>query len=652
VMVYRFDNDGSGEVIAESRNKQLNSFLGLHFPAWEIPQISQDIAVKNKLRLIANVNSLPIPIIPEYHPLDEAPLDLSLSVLRSTPECHRNYLENMGVASSLTISLVKEQKLWGIIACHNYLPKSVSYEVRAACEFFGQSMSLELTNKEQNEDYDYKIKLKSIQAELLAFMSQETNFVEGLIKYQPNLLDLVSATGAVILLGENCTFVGQTPSREEVRDLVTWLEKNNHFDKVFHTDSFARLEPKTLTIKSIASGMLAVAISRTQKKYILWFRSEQLQTVNWAGKPEQEFKIDQQGQLISCPRKSFADWEETVKLKSLPWKSCEIEAALTLKKSIIKIVLRTADELAQLNKALSHSETRERDKANKLEGTLKELQYTQAQLVQNEKMSSLGQLVAGIAHEINNPVSFIYGNLAHADEYARNLLSLVNLYNRYYPIPEAEIQQKIEEIDWEFLAKDLPKLIDSMKLGTNRIRDIVQSLRNFSRTDEAERKPVDIHNGIDSTLLILSNRIKARAECPQIIINKSYGDFPHVECNLGQLNQVFMNILANSIDALEEHNQGRSYQDIEAAPNIITIVTKQEDASVVISISDNGLGIPEKVQSRIFDPFFTTKPVGKGTGLGLSISYQIIVDKHKGKLNCYSLPQKGTEFIIEIPVKY
>ncbi len=651
VMVYKIEDDGSGKVLAESKNGQLSSFFGLHFPSWEIPQTTQEIAVKNKLRLIADINSLPVAIIPECHPIDQTPLNLSLSVLRSTPECHREYLKNMGVASSVTISLVKEEKLWGIIACHNYTPKFVSYEVRAACEFFAQSMSLELTNKEQNEDYDYKIKLKYIQAELLSLMSQEGDFVEGLVKYKPNLLDLVNATGAAICLGESCNFVGKTPNLEETRDLVTWLEKNNHFDSIFQTDSLAKLEPKTSIIKSVASGVLAIAISKTQRKYILWFRAEQLQTVQWAGKPEQEFKIDKEGQLISCPRKSFADWEETVKLKSLPWKPCEIEAALVLKKSIIRIVLRAADELAQLNEALRHSETRERDKANKLEGALKKLQYTQAQLIQNEKMSSLGQLVAGIAHEINNPVSFIYGNLAHAEEYARNLLSLVNLYNHYYPIPEAEIQQKIEEIDWEFIARDLPKLIDSMKLGTNRIRDIVQSLRNFSRTNEAERKPVDIHNGIDSTILILGNRIKASAERPQIIINKNYGDFPQLECNLGQLNQVFMNILANSIDALEENNQGRSYQEIEANPNIINITTKQKDKSIIISISDNGLGISEDVQSRIFDPFFTTKPVGKGTGLGLSISYQIIVDKHKGKLSCHSLPQKGTEFVIEIPLE-
>ena len=651
VMVYKFDSDGSGEVVAESKNIQLNSFLGLHFPSWDIPQTTKEIAIKNKLRLIADINAPPVPIIPADHPLDGTPLNLSLSVLRSSPECHRNYLKNMGVTSSLVMSLIKEEKLWGVIACHNYTPKLVSYEVRAACEFFAQSMSLELSNKDKNEDYDYKIKLKSIQSELLSFMSQEESFVEGLIKYKPNLLDLVNATGAVIYLGEDWNFIGKTPSREEVESLIIWLEQRNHFENFFYTDSLANLEPKNAIIKDVASGVLGIRISKEPTKYILWFREEKLQTVNWAGQPEQEFKIDENGQLISCPRKSFADWEETVRFKSLAWKPCEIEAALNLKKSITKIILRTAEELAQLNKALRDAETREREKANKLAGTLKELQYAQAQLIQSEKMSSLGQLVAGIAHEINNPISFIHGNLRYADEYARKLLSLVNLYNRYYPQPEREITEKIEEMDWGFLAKDLPKLIDSMKIGTNRIQDIVKSLRNFSRIDEIEKKPVDIHNGIDSTLLILGHRLKSSPERPEIIVEKNYGHFPEILCNLGQLNQVFMNILANSLDALEEQNQGRSYQEIESEPNIIKIITKQKNDFVLICISDNGPGIPQEIQSRIFDPFFTTKPVGKGTGLGLSISYQIIVEKHQGKLSSFSSPQKGTEFTIEIPLQ-
>ncbi|OCR00736.1 histidine kinase [Oscillatoriales cyanobacterium USR001] len=291
-------------------------------------------------------------------------------------------------------------------------------------------------------------------------------------------------------------------------------------------------------------------------------------------------------------------------------------------------------------------------KSKQLEQTLEELQQTQAQLVQTEKMSSLGLLVAGVAHEINNPVNFIGGNLHHANEYTKDLLGLVELYQQHYPKPCPEILEYIELIEFDFLIQDLPKLLSSMKTGAERIIEIVQNLRNFSRLDESEMKLVNIHEGIDSTLLILQSRLKAKPNSPQIEVVKIYGNLPLVECYAGQLNQVFMNIIANAIDALDSYNQERSYQDAVANPSIIKIVTHTlHSDKVLVRISDNGPGIREEVKKRLFDPFFTTKPVGKGTGLGLSISYQIIVDKHKGSIRCDSAPGNGTEFVIEIPLR-
>ena len=303
--------------------------------------------------------------------------------------------------------------------------------------------------------------------------------------------------------------------------------------------------------------------------------------------------------------------------------------------------------------ALAYSEAQLREKATQLEATLAELQRTQAQVIQNEKMSSLGQLVGGVAHEINNPVNFIYGNLAHAEEYMQDLINLLHLYQEHYPADSTpEIQDEIETIDLEFIEEDFPKILKSMKNGAKRIEDIVVSLRNFSRMDEADLKEVNIHEGIDSTLMILQNRLNVTRTNTPINVIKNYGNLPKVECYPGRLNQVFMNLLTNAIDAIQDkYNQPLISETQETTPTIEISTELIENDWIKIRIKDNGCGISESVKDRLFDPFFTTKPVGKGTGVGLSISYQIITDKHQGKLYCHSKLEEGAEFIIEIPRK-
>jgi signal transduction histidine kinase len=375
------------------------------------------------------------------------------------------------------------------------------------------------------------------------------------------------------------------------------------------------------------------------------------------------------GLLIAHQCCRTRDWQDsTIELLR------QISVQLSVAIQQAALFKQLAEELAErkaAEAALRRSKQALKTQATELKKALNDLKQAQLQLIQTEKMSGLGQLVAGVAHEINNPVTFISGNITHAEMYAQDLLELVELYTEHYPQPVPAIAKQIEVIDFDFLKKDFPKLLKSMEIGANRIRQIVLSLKNFSRVDEAERKLVDIHEGIENTLLILQHRLKPEAANIQLV--KEYGNLPFIECYPGQLNQVFMNLLNNAIDALEksvpeltlEHHTIQATTPSKPKPKTIKISTEVVDCSpsktsnsdeseqeknVVIRIADNASGIPKDIKKRIFDPFFTTKPVGEGTGLGLSISYQIIVEKHGGQLECFSAPGEGTEFIVTIPL--
>lgn len=328
------------------------------------------------------------------------------------------------------------------------------------------------------------------------------------------------------------------------------------------------------------------------------------------------------------------------------------EMAQQLQESFVAL----QENQAALQQSKDKLEVRVEERTVELTQALVDLRQTQTQLIQTEKMSSLGQMVAGVAHEINNPVNFIYGNVTHAQEYSETMFKVLDLYLKSYPDPTPEILEVLEESELNYLREDLPKILGSMKLGATRIQEIVRSLRTFSRLDESDMKEVDIHENLDSTLLILQNRLKAKTDHPEILIVKEYGNLPPVECYAGQLNQVFMNLLSNAIDALEERDRKLTKTQLAANPSQIQIQTSlitnaQSQPQVQIAVIDNAQGIPPLVRAKIFDPFYTTKEIGKGTGLGLAISYQIVVERHQGNLVCDSQVGQGTKFVITIPLK-
>ena len=353
VMLYKFDEDNHGAVIAEEKLEHLEPYFGLHYPASDIPQPARKLFSSNWIRLIPDAAAEPVQLFPLHHPQSDRPVDLTRSILRSPSACHLEYLHNMGVASSLTISLIDDGKLWGLIACHHLTPKHVSYELRKACEFLGRVIFAEISNREETEDYDYRMKLTYLRSQLIDDMAQSDSFVSGLVSNESHLLDLAAASGAAVCVNGNWTLVGETPTEEDLDLLVQWLYQNID-QEVFATDSLAQIYTDGDRYKNVASGVLAMAISR--RNYVLWFRPEVIQTVNWGGDPNKAYEtIQEQGNLRLSPRKSFELWKEQVSFTSLPWKHVEINAVKELRKAIVNIVLRQADELAILAQDLERS---------------------------------------------------------------------------------------------------------------------------------------------------------------------------------------------------------------------------------------------------------------------------------------------------------
>ncbi|PHJ66939.1 cyanobacterial phytochrome A [Nostoc linckia z18] len=502
VMVYRFDEDWNGVVIAEQKPEYLTSYLGLHYPASDIPVQARELYSQNWLRLIPNAYYQPAAILSTNNPLTGQPLDLSKSVLRSVSPLHVEYMHNMGVTASMSISIIKNQKLWGLIACHHQSPKYVPYEIRNACEFLGQITSVELSAKEDSEDSEYKIKLKSVHSKLVEYMSAEKNFLEGLIQYQPNLLNLVNAQGAVVSFDKEYLTIGNTPEKADIQNLIEWIDRNIQAE-IFYTDSLSKIYPEAEKFRDVASGFMALSFSKVHKNYVLWFRPEVVRTVNWGGNPHKAVEVTGNGNLRLSPRKSFELWKETVRLKSLNWKTCEVNAALELRSAIIGVVLRKADELAQLNIELKRS---------------------------NNELDAFAYIAS---HDLKEPLRGIhnYSNFLIED---------------YGEILNEEGREKL---------KTLIRL-------TQRMEDLIDSLLHFSRLGRVDlsMQHTDINGVVQRNLDLLSARIeemKVEIRIPRPL--------PTVYCDRVQVGEVFNNLIANAIKYNDKPEKWIEIGYIEAA---------------------------------------------------------------------------------------
>ncbi|NHC37526.1 sensor histidine kinase [Scytonema millei] len=483
VMLYKFDNDGHGVVIAEEKLDDMEAYLGLHFPESDIPKPARKLFCSNWIRIIPNAHAKPVELFPLINPTNLRPLDLTHSTLRSASACHLKYLHNMEVGASLTISLIKEDKLWGLIACHHRSPKYVSYELRKACEFLGRMIFAEISAIEETDDYDYNLHITHVRSQLVEYMSQAENWIDGLVKQEPNLLELVDAQGAAIYFNSEWTAIGQVPKQEHLNVIVQWLKHQFRDEEVFYTDTLPLVFPEAEIYKHVASGLLAIPIA--DKSYIIWFRPEVIQTVNWGGNPHEAYEFGQENDSVYLsPRKSFQLWKETVQGKSLPWKKVEIKAAIDLRKATIEVVLRQAEELSQIAYDLERSNAE-----------LKKFAYV-------------------ASHDLQEPL---------------------NQVANYVQLLEMRYQEQLDEDAREFISYAVS--------GVSLMQTLIDDVLAYSKVDRqnVEFQPVDLEVALKRALSGLQGKI---SETGATI---SYDPLPTVLADSTQMLQLFQNLIGNAI---------------------------------------------------------------------------------------------------------
>jgi light-regulated signal transduction histidine kinase (bacteriophytochrome) len=622
VIVYRFDADWNGEVIAEASKPSPISYLGLHFPATDIPPQVRRLCLANRVRVIADVDSIAAPIISLAQVIPTGattaePLDLTRAVLRAASPVHLEYLSNMDVQATMTVSIIVKKQLWGMIACHHSVPHRVDHSIRAVCELIGQTLASQIALRNDNVALQSRLASRKLLETLMTGIEQCKTPVEAENYPRSQLLNLFDAHAAVCCLEGVVSTDGLPVDLEKLAPVISKL-RQKAVHGIASTDRFSELCPEITIGPGDFCGALFIGMTDGSDDYLLILLRELVKSVSWAGDPNNTVTVDDRDHLH--PRTSFNAWHELVRGRSRLWSEVELERASNLREQLLRL------------------------------GATEQQKRLQEQLLQSQKLESIGQLAAGIAHEINTPTQYVGDNTRFVrDCFVRLLAFTDRVYEmslpQHQPTPwpqrSEEIARLRSELDLEFLREEIPKALDQSIEGLSSVAKIVGAMKEFSHPGGLSKVPADLNSAIESTSIVCQNRWKTVAS----LVLQLDPNLPSVSVLLSEFNQVILNLIVNAADAIAD-----SATIAPRRPGRIVVTTRALGDRVEIRVQDNGPGIPPSVAKKIFEPFFTTKPVGKGTGQGLMLSRNIIIKKHNGELRFEPAPDGGTVFIVQLPV--
>ena len=596
VLLYRFNEDETGEVIAEARDQKVDSFLGLHYPASDVPKQARELYKKNLLRFIPDINYEPVKIYPDLDAKTGQPLDMTYAVLRSVSPIHIQYLRNMEVGASMSISLMKGDQLWGLITCSHQHPLLIDYQHRELCQLLGKTFSAMIRDKEEKEDLDYQLCVRRAQARLVEMVTGKESFAEALKKSISTLKDLFECSGVAFILNDEVTTLGDTPRRDEIKGLARWL-KQRVKQNVFHTERLSEQYPLAEAFVKTGSGLLAITISKEYRDYVLWFRPEVVQTVTWAGNPNKTAQKNEQGEWSISPRQSFEAWKEQVKATSLPWNKFELQVAEEARVLLVGVVIEIASEL--------------QIRAENLLRLNDELR---------ESNSELDAFAYGASHDLKEPLRGIHNYATFLQEDYANQLD-----------------------------EEGGRMLDKLVGLSVRLKSLIDSMFHYSRLGRLEFSFSDtnLQELVEESIALLRSKIEETNTQVNIV-----DPLPTLRCDRVRMPQVFNNLISNAI-RYNTHQQKKVEIGVYHTPgqshNLSTENFSQDD--YVFYVRDNGIGIAPKYFDTIFVMFKrlnTRNKYGDSSGAGLAIVKRII-EKHGGKIWLESVPDQGTTFYFTLP---